>query len=315
MGTLALVCTLAALAAPQVYTLQEPAPSPRGGARIGIELAIDSEGGASLQIASVQPGSPAERAGLEPGDRLRSLDGAPLEDYAGLKQRLAGHQPGDQVELGIRREISVTLDQRGHKGEKRGPRLGVNLAEQDDSEEGGWVITHVEEGWPAMSAGLQSGDRIASAAGAQLESFEGLLEVLASIEPGEAVVLEVDRSVPIQLGGPSGAPSGEPGAPAESLEWRRLLPQYPPGDQAPGQDQPGWRYRLVPPGQTAPAPRAPPAAPAPAEPRARGEAQSLLRSELAGLQDELRGLHDELRGLREELQRLREQLEQVRRER
>ncbi len=321
MAPFTLCLPFVAFAAPQVYTLQEPGQAPRGGARIGIELATDSEGNATLEVSSVVPGSPGERAGLQYGDVLLSLDGERLEDFDGLKQRLAGHRPGDSVDLQFRRELSVTLDQRGAKPDKRGPRLGVNLAEQGDSEWADWVITHVEDGWPAAAAGLQEGDRLESVAGAPMDSFEDLLELLAPIAPGDSLSVVIDRTVTIELGGATmAAPEGE-AAPAEGLEWRRLLPEFPPsggGQLEPSQPR-GWRYHLVPPGETPLVPPTP-RAPAPGQPNERSEtserggtSRGLLRSELDGLREELRGLHQELRTLHEELQRLREQLEQVRR--
>ena len=68
--------------------------------------------GGPLQIAAVTLGSGAQRAGLQPGDILLTLDGQPFPRFP--QQWLVSHSPGDKVKLQIernagRREISLTL--------------------------------------------------------------------------------------------------------------------------------------------------------------------------------------------------------------
>jgi hypothetical protein len=55
------------------------------------------------RIARVQAGTPAARAGLEPGDEITQVDGADVADPAGLALVLARKKPGDTVRLGLRR--------------------------------------------------------------------------------------------------------------------------------------------------------------------------------------------------------------------
>jgi putative serine protease PepD len=63
------------------------------------------------------PGSPAEAAGVRPGDVLVALDGAPLADVRGYSAALKSHQAGDTVELTVRRDgeemtLTATLAER-----------------------------------------------------------------------------------------------------------------------------------------------------------------------------------------------------------
>ena len=51
----------------------------------------------------VYPDSPAAKAGVREVDLLVALDGKPVKDRDELRQRVAEHEPGDEVELGIRR--------------------------------------------------------------------------------------------------------------------------------------------------------------------------------------------------------------------
>lgn len=60
----------------------------------------------SLQVVSVLPGSPADVAGIEPGDQIRRLDGEPVRDLS-LDQavrKLRG-APGSTVRLGLLRPL------------------------------------------------------------------------------------------------------------------------------------------------------------------------------------------------------------------
>uniref|UniRef100_A0A831TCN7 PDZ domain-containing protein n=1 Tax=Thermorudis peleae TaxID=1382356 RepID=A0A831TCN7_9BACT len=65
-------------------------------------------------VVWVAPGSPAEQAGLMPGDIIVRFAGQEIARVSDLEQALRQHQPGDQVEIAINREgaersITVTL--------------------------------------------------------------------------------------------------------------------------------------------------------------------------------------------------------------
>jgi putative serine protease PepD len=66
------------------------------------------------QIAAVQPGSPAEAAGLKAGDVVTQVGDAQVADFADLMARVGAHSPGEQVTLtvtngGAQRTVNVTL--------------------------------------------------------------------------------------------------------------------------------------------------------------------------------------------------------------
>jgi predicted metalloprotease with PDZ domain len=54
-------------------------------------------------IELIEPGGPAERAGLMPGDVITEVDGRPITTSGDLARTLAAKQPGEQVQLQVNR--------------------------------------------------------------------------------------------------------------------------------------------------------------------------------------------------------------------
>ncbi len=60
---------------------------------------------------AVTPGGAADRAGVEPGDRILAVDGEPVETYEELVVLIRSLRPGDEIELQVRRGDNIlTLD-------------------------------------------------------------------------------------------------------------------------------------------------------------------------------------------------------------
>jgi predicted metalloprotease with PDZ domain len=281
---------LALVLAAQSFTTTLPAPLAQPAARpqesrqgwLGVSLSIEEGTEAPLGVSEVGGGSPAERGGLRPGDRLIALDGRALESYESLIERLREHGPGREVELTVRRALALELDERG-RGENGGPRLGVHLSQQEDGDGGArWVVSRVEQGWPAARAGVQAGDRIVALAGDSPDDFDELQSLLAGVGAGEELELTLERDLRLRLG----ERPGESATPVPSRRFEAL----PDGE--------GRRLRLQP-GEVRPR--------QPAEPRGdTADLERQLREEINGLNQELRALREELRTLRRELAGLRE---------
>lgn len=78
---------------------------------LGVVVAHETDGARILQVV---PNSPADKAGLRPGDRIVALDGEPVNADHPLPDSIRRHRPGDTVRLTIIREgteqtVSVTL--------------------------------------------------------------------------------------------------------------------------------------------------------------------------------------------------------------
>ena len=59
---------------------------------------------AGAEVRAIQPGSPAEKAGLAVGDVITAVDGTKVADVSGLMQVLANTQPGTTLNLKVSRD-------------------------------------------------------------------------------------------------------------------------------------------------------------------------------------------------------------------
>jgi C-terminal processing protease CtpA/Prc len=140
-------------------------------------------------VSSVRSGSPAEKAGLEEGNRIASVNGVSLKlspadvgdpDMAGVMTRrltreLDKLKPGDEVDLrvyagGQTKSVKVKTMAPEDLYESRLPRrdadratLGLDLAGTGNARDTlGVFVMSVEDGSPAAKAGIEEGSRIAS---------------------------------------------------------------------------------------------------------------------------------------------------------
>jgi S1-C subfamily serine protease len=56
-----------------------------------------------MVIATVDPGSPAEQAGLEPGDVITEINNQPINGPADLRAAIGGLHAGEAIEIQVNR--------------------------------------------------------------------------------------------------------------------------------------------------------------------------------------------------------------------
>ena len=170
-------------------------------------------------VSSVEAGSPAEKAGLKPGDVILSLDGRAVEHSIDLPARVSEMKPGTAARFevlrnGERLSMSATLgqapapraDASGTAGQPHG-RLGLAVRPLDQGErarsgiESGLLVEEVSG--PAARAGIQPGDVILSVNGTPARSVEQLRTLLAGAPRNVALLVQREDArifVPIALG-------------------------------------------------------------------------------------------------------------------
>ena len=182
----------------------------------------DSFGLKKLQgalVNSVDKGSPADRAGVEPGDVVVRFNGRDINQSSDLPSLVAGISPGTSVKLEVVRRgepktltVTVgemkdnTLAQRGDAQQERG-RLGlaVRPLERQEQREAGVTGGLLVEGvaGPAAKAGIQPGDIVLSLNGTPITSAEQLQSLASKSGRHAALLVQRDNAkifVPIELG-------------------------------------------------------------------------------------------------------------------
>jgi len=163
-------------------------------------LGLDEQQGAL--VASVVPGSPADRAGIEAGDVIVRMDGEYLDDFKELPKLVAKAKAGTESTFEVRRqgktrkleveigrmpsdEVEVALASGDAVPDSA--RLGIHLAELTPEarerygipkESVGVLVAGVEPGSPASEAGIRAGSVIQMVGQEPVESPD---EVVAKV--------------------------------------------------------------------------------------------------------------------------------------
>ncbi len=201
---------LLAVAAAAVPAQRTPAPGARtyafntfsdDGDRAMLGVSTQSDGvrdTLGVLVISVTPGSPAEKAGIEEGNRIASINGVNLKlsradagepDMAGvmtnrLSREMRKLKSGDEVKLelwanGRYRTVNVKtiaaddlLPRRTSLADERDrAALGVSLSSSGSKRDTlGVFVSGVTENGPAEKAGIVEGDRVSSINGVDLRT-------------------------------------------------------------------------------------------------------------------------------------------------
>ncbi|HKL52415.1 MAG TPA: DegQ family serine endoprotease [Wenzhouxiangellaceae bacterium] len=175
-------------------------------------LGLDRPVGALVN--RVEPGSAAERAGIEVGDVILEVNDRDIEVFSDLPPIVGSVRPGEEVSLTISRwgetqELTVSLDERDEdqQTDDRGETpdseptnaLGLSVEELTEEElrraegiDGGLVITAVDSD-NAYRAGIRRGDVIRMINNQQVRTLEDFEDIVEGIEPGRSVALLVWR--------------------------------------------------------------------------------------------------------------------------
>jgi serine protease Do len=165
---------------------------------LNVQAMIQGSGDRGALISGVVPGSPAEKAGLRPGDLLVGFQGAPVtilhaEELPAFNRRVLETPVGTRVELTFlrdgreRRATAVTVERGSAQGEEielRAWGMTVReltlLAARERRREAcsGVLVTGVRPGSPAAEAkpGLRTDDVVVSVAGRPIRTVKELVE-------------------------------------------------------------------------------------------------------------------------------------------
>jgi regulator of sigma E protease len=152
-----------------------------------LALPVSTIASNGLIVRAVVANSPAEEAGVEPGDIILEIDGQPVRRQGDIQDIVNSGEEGA--------EITLLLLRNGQEEE-------ITLKPELDSESqllkiGVWLwwnmVSQVEEVSPAYEAGIRPGDAIHSVNGQLVYNEESMSSALRSIEEGEEINLVLLR--------------------------------------------------------------------------------------------------------------------------
>ena len=174
-------------------------------------------------VASVEPGSPADKAGFKSGDVIVEFDGKPVTDSRDLPRMVGMTKPGTETKVKIYRQgeektLSVAVgEMQAEKTAAAGrsqasPETGrLGLAVEDLTPEqkqqlevkGGVVVGGVQG--PAAKAGIQEGDVVLAVNGESIQSAKQFKELVDKAPQGKPLALLIQRGenriyVPVTVG-------------------------------------------------------------------------------------------------------------------
>jgi serine protease Do len=174
-------------------------------------------------VQNVVPSSPAQKAGIKPGDVITHLNGRPVDSSGALTRGVALVAPGQTANVTVQRgneqkQLSIKVVQRAEdeaavaRGEfedggdggsmkEQTPKLGVSLApltpelasQLGVSGDDGVVVVEVLEDGPAARAGIRRGDLILEVNRRPVRRPDEVRNAIAKMKDGEMVLLRVRR--------------------------------------------------------------------------------------------------------------------------
>jgi len=177
-------------------------------------------------VAGIEKGSPAEKAGLEPGDVITRFDGKPITLSSDLPRIVGATKPGKEVTVEVVRRSSVKnlsvkigeipADDKEDAHAPREPakaepnRLGLQVRDLTPQQrkklngKNGVLVVGAESA--AAQAGIRRGDVILAVNNSEVQSPEQFGKLVSAVPSGKTVALLVQRGdntlyVPVKVNG------------------------------------------------------------------------------------------------------------------
>ena len=150
-------------------------------------LPINMLVGSGVMVHSVVDNSPAEEAGIEPGDIILQVNGIPVHNWGDMQNMVSAGKEGEEISLLLQKDESrdeIGLEPKFDPALGR-RAIGILLC---------WnIVSQVQKDSPADEVGVMPGDTILSINGQIIYSEKSISAALASIEEGQGIHLALLR--------------------------------------------------------------------------------------------------------------------------
>ena len=148
-----------------------------------------------FRVRSVEPGSPAEHAGIRAGDQIVSVDSTPIDSQEAFETALSTRGPGKPMKIGVKSGSDVrTVTVAGREPPAdygvrvlRGLGMSVRPARR------GLHISIVDSRGAAAQAGLETGDTLLALNGTEVRETEDVNKILSRDQNRTTLVLVAGR--------------------------------------------------------------------------------------------------------------------------
>lgn len=164
-------------------------------------------------VAEVNPGTPAEKAGIQRGDIIIEFNGHPIQEMNELPRMVAEIAPGTPATVKVLRdgkektfkltvtELSEERQAQAQPEEGEENPLGLVVKDLNQAlaqrlrlrETKGVVVLQVEQGSAAADAGLRPGDLLLELNGQAVEKVKDYQEIMAKVKKGTAARFLIKR--------------------------------------------------------------------------------------------------------------------------
>jgi len=155
-----------------------------------------SEADTTTYIGYVRKDSPAERAGLKPGDRILKVDGHPVSRFSGIGDTIMWRvvsSEGEKIPIEIERDGKTITIESGWTREETKAWERKSLRQIQIGPRKTPLVGRVVPNSPAALAGIRPNDVIVGVDGNKLYSPEALGGYIESKGAGKTITLEIRR--------------------------------------------------------------------------------------------------------------------------
>jgi serine protease Do len=176
-----------------------------------LKNAMDLPSIEGVLVSDVIEDTPADKAGLKPGDVILEYDGQKVKDMQSFRLRVSSTPAGQKVKMvvfrdGKRKNISVKIGEYPEEvsnlpGEDNEYGLGIKVRNINPAltqqynivAEEGVIVVYVENNSPAEDVGIQIGDVIIAIGKTKIRTTDDYYETIKNITKGKPVIVHIQR--------------------------------------------------------------------------------------------------------------------------